>query len=108
MLNDVMISPELKRTRVRYSIVAMLFLASAYSYGDRVVLSIAGISFSKNLHLNAVQLGYLFSGFSWAYVVAQLPAGGLLDRYGSKNIYGYSILGCAACALGVGCAGYLK
>jgi ACS family glucarate transporter-like MFS transporter len=85
----------------------MLFLASAYSYGDRVVLSIAGISFSKDLHLSAVQLGYLFSGFSWAYVVAQLPAGGLLDRYGSKKIYGYSILGCAACALGVGLSGYL-
>lgn len=95
------------RTRVRYSIVAMLFLASAYSYADRVVLSIAGISFSKDLHLTPLQLGYLFSGFSWAYVVAQLPAGALLDRFGSKNIYGYSILGCAACALGVGLAGYL-
>lgn len=92
---------------MRYSIVAMLFLASAYSYGDRVVLSIAGISFSKDLKLSAVQLGYLFSGFSWAYVVAQLPAGGLLDRYGSKNIYGYSIFGCAACALGIGFAGFL-
>ena len=95
------------RTRVRYSIVAMLFLASAYSYGDRVVLSLAGISFSRDLKLSAVQLGYLFSGFSWAYVVAQLPAGSLLDRYGCKNIYGYSILGCAACALGVGFAGCL-
>lgn len=92
---------------MRYSIVAMLFLASAYSYGDRVVLSIAGISFSKDLKLSAVQLGYLFSGFSWAYVAAQLPAGGLLDRYGSKNIYGYSIFGCAACALGIGFAGFL-
>lgn len=96
-----------RRTRVRYSIVAMLFLASAYSYGDRVVLSIAGISFSKDLHLSPVQLGYLFSGFSWAYVVAQLPAGTLLDRYGCKRIYAFAIQGCALCALGVGVSGYL-
>jgi MFS transporter, ACS family, glucarate transporter len=96
-----------KPTHIRYSIVAMLFLASAYSYGDRVVLSIAGIAFSKDLHLNPVMLGYLFSGFSWAYVVAQLPAGGLLDRFGCKNIYAYALLGCAACALGVGASGYL-
>jgi MFS family permease len=37
-------------------------------------------------------MGYLFSGFSWAYVLGQLPAGGLLDRFGSKRVYGISIL----------------
>ena len=53
----------------------MLFVASAFSYGDRFALSIAGIALSRDLHINPLQLGYLFSGFSWAYVVAQLPAG---------------------------------
>ena len=84
--------PEHRRTRVRYLIVTMLFAASAYSYGDRVVLSIAGIGLSRDLHMDAVKLGYLFSGFSWAYVIAQLPAGGLLDRYGSKRVYGLSLV----------------
>ena len=65
-----------KPTHVRYLIVLMLFLASCFSYGDRVMLSIAGIALSKALHMDAVRLGYLFSGFSWAYVAAQLPAGG--------------------------------
>jgi MFS transporter, ACS family, glucarate transporter len=99
--------PEPKQTHVRYLIVLMLFAASAFSYGDRVVLSIAGIAFSKDLHMDAVKMGYLFSGFSWAYVVGQLPAGGLLDRYGSKNVYGISILCWSVCALLVGFAGYL-
>lgn len=84
----------------------MLFAASAFSYGDRVVLSIAGISISRDLHLNALRLGYLFSGFSWAYVAGQLPAGGLLDRYGSKRVYGTSIVLWSLCALLVGFAGY--
>jgi len=99
--------PEHKRTRVRYLIITMLFAASAYSYGDRVVLSIAGIALSKELHMDAVKLGYLFSGFSWAYVVAQLPAGGLLDRYGSKRVYGLSLVCSSFFAFLVGFAGYL-
>ncbi len=85
----------------------MLFAASAFSYGDRVVLSIAGISISRDLHLNPLRLGYLFSGFGWAYVAGQLPAGGLLDRYGSKRVYGISIVAWSLCALLVGFAGYL-
>ncbi|GGA76077.1 D-galactonate transporter [Edaphobacter acidisoli] len=85
----------------------MLFAASAFSYGDRVALSIAGVSISRDLHLNALRLGYLFSGFSWAYVAGQLPAGGLLDRYGSKRVYGTSIVLWSLCALLVGFAGYL-
>ena len=96
-----------RRSRVRYLIVLMLFAASAFSYGDRVALSIAGVSISRDLHLNALKLGYLFSGFSWAYVAGQLPAGGLLDRYGSKRVYGISIVCWSLCALLVGFAGYL-
>ena len=92
---------------MRYLIVAMLFTASAFSYGDRVVLSIAGVAISKDLHMDALKMGYLFSGFSWAYVAGQLPAGGLLDRYGSKRVYGISIIAWSLCALLVGFAGYL-
>ena len=99
--------PTPSRTRVRYLIVFMLFAASAFSYGDRVVLAIAGVSISHALHLNALKMGYLFSGFSWAYVLGQLPAGGLLDRFGSKRIYGLSIIAWSVCALLVGFAGFL-
>lgn len=99
--------PEQRPTRVRYLIVLMLFVASCFSYGDRVMLSIAGISFSKDLHMDAVKLGYLFSGFSWAYVVGQLPAGGMLDRFGSKRVYGASIVLWSICAFLAGFAGYL-
>jgi MFS transporter, ACS family, glucarate transporter len=94
-------------THVRYLIVLMLFIASTFSYGDRVVLSIAADALSHDLHLDAIRLGYLFSGFGWAYALAQLPAGGLLDRFGSKNVYGVSIFCWSLCALLAGCTGYL-
>ncbi len=99
--------PDTKTMHVRYLIVLMLFVASTFSYGDRVVLSIAGVALTRDLHLDALRLGYLFSGFGWAYVAAQLPAGGLLDRFGSKQVYGVSIVCWSICALLAGFTGYL-
>ena len=94
-------------THVRYTIVLTLFVASTFSYGDRVVLSIAATDLSRDLHLDPLRLGYLLSAFSWAYVCAQLPAGGLLDRFGSKRVYGIAIVGWSVCALIAGLTGYL-
>ncbi|MGO4213921.1 MFS transporter, partial [Terriglobus sp. YAF25] len=96
-----------EQSHIRFLIVLMLFTASCCSYGDRVVLSIVGVDISHQLGLNPLKLGYLFSGFSWAYVVAQLPAGGLLDRYGSKRIYGLSIVAWSILALIAGFIGFL-
>jgi MFS transporter, ACS family, glucarate transporter len=95
------------QTHIRYLIVAMLFIASCFSYGDRVALSIAGTAMEKALRLDPVTLGILLSGFSWAYVCGQLPAGGLLDRFGSKRVYGISIVLWSICAFLIGFAGYL-
>jgi ACS family glucarate transporter-like MFS transporter len=94
-------------THVRYLIVAMLFAASCFSYGDRVALSVASSAMQKELALDPLKLGLLLSGFSWAYVAGQLPSGGLLDRFGSKRVYGISIILWTILAVLVGVAGYL-
>jgi MFS transporter, ACS family, glucarate transporter len=99
--------PGQKRTHIRYLIVLMLFVASCFSYGDRVALSVAGTAMQKQLSLDPVHFGFLLSGFSWAYVLGQLPSGGLLDRFGSKRVYGSSILLWTICAFLVGFAGFL-
>ena len=96
-----------RQTHVRYLIIAMLFVASSFSYGDRVALSIAGTAMQKELSLDPVKLGFLLSGFSWAYVAGQLPSGGLLDRFGSKRVYGISIVCWTVCAFLIGFCGYL-
>ena len=96
-----------KTTQIRYLIVAILFLASCFSYGDRVALSIAGTAMQKEFALDPVKLGWLLSGFSWAYVAGQLPSGGLLDRFGSKRVYGISIVCWTICAFLIGFVGYV-
>ena len=77
--------------RVRFSIVAMLFAVTLVNYADRATIAIAGPAVSKDLGLNAVQMGFIFSAFGWTYVIGQIPGGWLLDRFGSKAVYFVSI-----------------
>ena len=76
-----------KRTNARYWIVVMLFIVTSFNYGDRATLSIAGSEMAKDIGLDPVGMGYVFSAFSWAYVIGQIPGGWLLDRFGSKRVY---------------------
>src|SRR5271154_1470122 len=78
-------------SNVRYFIVFMLFFASSLNYADRASLSLTKTDLSNNLGLNSVWMGYLLSAWGWSYVIAQLPAGWLLDRFGSKRVYGAGI-----------------
>lgn len=70
----------------------MVFIVSTLNYASRATLSIAGPAASKQLGIDAKQLGYLFSAFGWTYVIAQVPGGWLLDRFGSRNVYAASVL----------------
>ncbi len=83
--------PSRPRTKVRYLIVFVLFLLTTVNYADRATLSIVGTDLAKELKLDPVGMGYVFSAFAWAYVIFQLPGGWLLDRFGSKLVYGWSI-----------------
>ena len=104
---DTVTLPEVGQTRVRYLIIAILFAVSCFSFGDRVALSLAGAAMGKAINLTPVRMGYLFSAFSWAYVLGQLPSGGLLDRFGSRRVYGIGIILWSLCAFLTGFAGYL-
>lgn len=96
-----------KITHVRYLIIGMLFAASCFSYADRSALSQAAAFMPKGMDLTPQRLGYLLFGFGWAYALGQLPAGGLLDRFGSKRVYGIGIILWSIFALLTAWAGYL-
>ena len=79
-------------TRVRYGIIALIFIITSINYADRATFSIAGSAASAELGLSAVETGYILSAFAWAYVLAQVPGGALLDKFGTKRIYALAIL----------------
>ena len=96
-----------KKTHVRYLILFMLFIVTTINYADRATISIAGSSLQKDLGIDAVTLGYIFSAFGWAYVLGQIPGGWLLDRFGSKKVYALSIFTWSAFTVLQGFVGYL-
>ena len=100
--------PETKETRIRYLILGILFIVSCFSFADRSALSQAAGAMPKDLDLNPERMGYLLFGFGWAYALGQLPSGGLLDRFGSKRVYGIAIILWSTFAFLTGCAGYVE
>lgn len=80
-----------KRTKVRYAILLLIFLITTFNYADRATLSVTGSAMRAEFGLDAIRMGYIFSAFSWAYVLSQLPAGWLLDRFGARRVYAASI-----------------
>ena len=52
-----------KRTRVRWLIIAVLFIITTINYADRATFSIAGQSASKELGLDPVAMGFQVVAF---------------------------------------------
>jgi ACS family glucarate transporter-like MFS transporter len=85
-------SPEGGRTHVRVWICALILFLSTVAYADRSILSISGSGIKDEFGLTTVQLGFVLSAFSWAYVVGQIPGGLILDRFGTKAVYGVTLV----------------
>src|SRR6201996_7870054 len=81
----------MKRTRVRYLILLLIFVITTFNYADRATLSVTGSPMRAEFGFDAIRMGYIFSAFSWAYVLSQVPAGWLLDRFGARRVYAASI-----------------
>ena len=94
------------KTHVRWMVVTVLFLITTINYADRATISLAGPAIAKDLNFDAVTMGYIFSAFGWSYVLAQLPGGWLLDRFGSKLVYAMSIFFWSLFTLLTGAVGF--
>jgi len=82
----------MKKTNVRYVILAMLFIVTTFNYIDRATLSIAAPQMQKDLGINAVSMGLAFSAFGWAYTGFQIPVGMALDKWGTRVVNGIGLL----------------
>ena len=70
----------------RWLVVILLALATVVAYMDRVNLSVAliDVHFKTFFGLTNTDRGLANSAFFWSYAVLQIPAGWIVDRYGSK------------------------
>jgi len=71
----------------RWSIVGLLFVASAINYFDRGTISVALPLLSHELHFGPEVKGVLLSAFFWSYASMQIPTGWLADRANLRWLY---------------------
>lgn len=95
----------LVRTKKRYMVLATILLLATIAYADRAILSVAAPGIVKEFGLSPVQLGYILSAFSWAYVIGQIPGGLLLDKVGSKKLYLFTLVAWSLATILVGFIG---
>lgn len=81
-----------QRSRVRYRMLALVFVNVAINYLDRANLSVAATEMGKDLNLSTVDLGYMFSAFGWAYAALQIPGGLIADRFGPRVLYTFCLI----------------
>jgi MFS family permease len=72
-------------------IALLVFTVVIINYIDRIALSVAAKPIVAEFGFSPVQMGYLFSGFLWTYVVCLVPLGLLVERIGVKNMVGSGI-----------------
>lgn len=73
-----------KQTHARYGVLGLTLALTAVSYLDRICISTAAPSIKADLHLTDAQMGYVFSAFTFAYALFEIPSGWLADRFGPR------------------------
>ena len=69
---------------IQRAALALLILAAMVNYMDRATLAVANPLIRQDLGLSIADMGYLLSAFLWAYAIAQLPGGAMVDKLGPR------------------------
>ncbi|MDE3185977.1 MAG: MFS transporter [Acidobacteriota bacterium] len=76
--------------RVRWTICAMLFVATSINYMDRQVISILKPTLEQSIGMTEVGYGYVVDAFQIAYALGLLAAGRFVDKVGTR--IGYMVI----------------
>jgi ACS family D-galactonate transporter-like MFS transporter len=79
------------RSRARLTVLGLITVGTMINYLDRAVLGVAAPSMTRELGLDAMVMGIVFSAFSWTYAAAQIPGGAFVDRVGARLSYFWSV-----------------
>lgn len=75
-----------KPTTVRYQVLAFGVALAAITYLDRVCISITAPFMMRDLGLNPLQMSLVFSAFTLAYGLFEIPTGWWGDRIGTRKV----------------------
>jgi MFS transporter, ACS family, aldohexuronate transporter len=72
---------------VRWTICAMLFVATSINYMDRQVIAILKPTLEHSIGMTEVSYGYIVDAFQIAYAIGLLAGGRLIDKLGTRIGY---------------------
>ena len=84
------VEPGARTGRVRWTICAMLFVATSINYMDRQVISILKPTLEQSIGMTEVGYGYIVDAFQIAYALGLLAAGRFVDKVGTR--IGYMVI----------------
>ena len=79
-------------TRARFTLLRLMFALSIITYVDRVCVSTAAPDIQASLGLSSSQMGWVFSAFTIAYAVFEIPSGWLGDTMGPRKVLARIVL----------------
>ncbi|MEK0446075.1 MAG: putative sulfoacetate transporter SauU [Verrucomicrobiota bacterium] len=71
-------------TQARKILLGFVLTLTAIAYLDRVCISAAKPAIKAALALTDSQMGYIFSAFTFAYALFEIPSGWMADRFGPR------------------------
>ena len=71
-------------SRARQGVLGFALAVMGVAYLDRVAIAMAAPAMQADLGLSDRQLGFVFSAFTLAYALFEVPSGWLADRFGAR------------------------
>lgn len=70
----------------------LVFVNVVINYMDRSNLAVAASAIGREFRFSPVQMGLIFSAFSWTYLLFQVPGGILVKRFAPRVLYAISLI----------------
>src|SRR6185503_4126551 len=75
----------LEPTRARHKVIIFGVFLAAVQYIDRICISKAAPLISRDLHLTSQDMSLIFSAFTVAYALFEIPTGWMGDKFGTRK-----------------------
>ena len=91
-------------TRARFTVLRFTLALAVVTYLDRVAISSAAPAIRNELGLSLIQMGWVFSVFTFAYAAFEIPSGWLGDIIGPRKVLTRIVLWWSAFTMMTGAA----
>ena len=76
----------MKRSRARYGVVGFCFALAMVTYIDRACIGVLAGPIRADLGLSMTQMGYVFSAFTFAYAIFEIPSAWWGEKIGARRV----------------------